>query len=102
MAVSALTAIRSNVVHGNDRVTVTDVTMDATNYTAGGVALTAANLGLNAVKHATCSIKTVTANGPVACWYDVVNQKLKCNDATAEVGAVSLSGAIVEVVAYGY
>ncbi len=102
MAVASTTQVRYNVVHGKDRLTVTEVTLDATNYVGGGVPLTYAQLGLNYVHHATCNVKTVTANGPVQCWYDQANQLLKCNAAAAEVGAVSLSGAVISVVAFGY
>lgn len=91
---------------GNRRLTVTDVTIDATAYTTGGYVFTAANFGLVRVDYGNASVKTVVAAGPGEAFLDCSNPlapKLKLNNAAAEMGngTATLTGVIVEVQAWG-
>lgn len=102
MALGVVTPVISNLVHGSERVTITTVVI-GTAYPTGGVALTAAQLGLQNVAHAVTSLKVVGANGPSEAYYDIVNSKLKAFSATGEVAnATDLSGATVEITAFGF
>lgn len=87
---------------GSFRVTVTDVTMDAS-YPTGGLAVTKAQLGLNTVIFAQASIVTTAAAGAaVDAVYDVANQKVKLIAAAAEVAnAANTTGLVVRVTALG-
>lgn len=91
---------------GNRRLTVTDITLDATAYTTGGYVLAPGNLGLSKVDYANASVKTVVAAGPGEAFLDCSNPlvpKLKLNNAAAEMAnaTATLTGVIVEVQAWG-
>lgn len=74
-----------------------------TSYPTGGSAVTWANLGLNRVLWAHVAITNETAATVENCYYDPVNQVLKCFVAGAEVtNGTNLSAIVVRVVAYGY
>lgn len=101
MAFTATPVVRDDSA-GNRKLTVTDVTADNT-YAAGGAPLTAAQLGLNRVFFAVCSIKTAAATGnAVDASYDTANAKLKVNAAAGEIANASGSGLVVTVIAWGY
>lgn len=87
--------------------TVTSVTLDAS-YATGGVVLTPVQLGFTgAVYFGNVGIRTNTATGPSDGALDCTNPgapKLKLQNAgsTGELGAGAASGAILDVIAYGY
>lgn len=105
MAVSA-TNVRKDDVVGNLRVTVTDITTD-TSYTAGGFAVTPAQLGLKQVFFGVPQVVTPKASSGTAINAALVTTdpgapKLKLTTATAEVANSSNDGAVIRVLAYGY
>lgn len=106
MAVTA-TAVHRNSVHGNQRVTVTDVVPAA--YATGGIAIPAATLGLTVVSFGIASITTnVTTAGATVGSCAVLPQAdgsilLKCNlTGGGEVtNATSLAATTIRVVVFG-
>jgi hypothetical protein len=89
-------------VLGSLKVTNTDVVGDSS-YPTNGTALTPAQLGLSVVVFAITSVKVVGGNGPAEAYYDIPNSKLKCFTATGEVSnTTSLSGATIQITAFGY
>jgi hypothetical protein len=93
-------------ITGTQKETVTDVTFD-TSYPTGGEAITAADLGLNAVSTGSvkCEVKAVGGTVNVAnVIYDDTNKKLIVYDETpAEVADTStLATLVVRVTARGY
>lgn len=94
---------------GNQKKTVTDVTMDSA-YAAGGEVATAANLGLSYIDNAAAQV-TVAANATDALGNAQFVRssgitglvKLYDPDVPADVTAADdLTGCIVRVTAYGY
>lgn len=101
MAATA-TAVRRSDSGGNTISTVTNVTFDAS-YPTNGLAVTAAQLGLNTVLWAVATVKTAGAGAVTAVDYDITNSKLKAYTASAEVvNATSLATVVAQVVASGY
>lgn len=90
-------------VMGDERVTITNVTLDAS-YPTGGYPLTPAQLGgLGTVRYAISSGVVVVATGPSETYYNIAAGKLQCFSAAGEIAnATSLAGAVCQVVAYGY
>lgn len=89
---------------GKQKETVTDVTFDES-YTEGGEALTPANLGLNRVERATCTIQAVEGSVNVAnAAYDDEEELVHLFDETpAEVAKeANVKGVVARVVARGY
>lgn len=106
MAVTVATVRNAGDVHGNQRITVTDVTMDAS-YVTGGEPVTAAQLGLNFVHIAVGSLVSGAAGAAVE--YVPLPQTdgsvlLRANAASGVqvANAVDLSSNVVRVVAFGY
>ena len=95
------------VVPGRLYQSLTSVTLDGS-YAAGGVVLTPVNLGMvDAVYYGVATIRTPEAASGTAVQavLDCSNPaapKLKLNTATGEVAAASNSGAVIDVLAYGY
>ena len=90
-----------NEVFGDKRVTVTDVTFDAS-YVGGGEPLTPADLHLQKVDFATSQVKIAGAGNVTAVFYDIANEKLLAYAAGAEIaGAVDIHTVVAQVVAYG-
>jgi hypothetical protein len=83
------------------------ITLDAS-YAAGGIALTPAQLGQgNGVLFGMVNVRTVAATGPSNGVLDCTSQtapklKLQNAGATAELGAGAASGAVVDVISWGY
>lgn len=73
MAVGTVTKITA-WKNGNKRESILDV-VGTGSYTTGGDSLTATQLGLRGVQHATVTVKTGTAGGYVG-EYDITNSKL--------------------------
>lgn len=97
-------ALHSNL--GNGNVSLTTITLDGS-YVAGGIPLTPTQLGLNdSVLFGVVALRTPSGTGTaVAGVLDCTTPgapKLKLNTATGEVAAASNSGAIVDVLAFGY
>jgi len=99
-----------NMVLGPFKVSQTAVTMENTNYAAGGVVVTPAQLGFGSsglVYAGWCVVRTPNGtNGPGECILDCTNPaapKIKAIavGGLAEVGSVTLNGAVVDVVALG-
>lgn len=86
----------------SERETITDCTFDSS-YTTNGLAVTAANLGLNKIHEVVlCSVKTPSPGAAANIFFDDVNSKLKAFTTTAEVAnAVDLSALVVRVIARG-
>lgn len=100
-----ITPVRTRDSHGNQQRSITDVTLDGS-YVAGGVALTALQLGLTFVQDGTANIVTAAATGN-AVDAIVVPQvdgsaKLKLAAAAAEVANAAGTGLVVRVTAFGY
>lgn len=105
MAIGFSTVVPGDSV-GNRRLTVTDVTLDATTYTTGGFPFTAQQFGLGSVAYGDVAIKTVPASAVTGAFLDCTNPlapKVKClASGTAEVAnAQALTGMVVEVTAVG-
>jgi len=106
MAFSTAAVRQASDVHGNQKVTVTDITADAS-YAAGGAPVTAAALGLAFVQSClSANIVTAAATGNAI---DAVglpqtdgSVKLKLNAAAAEVANGAGTGLVVRLVAAGY
>jgi hypothetical protein len=83
------------------------ITLDAS-YAAGGIALTPAQLGqANGVVFGVVNVRTVSATGPSNGVLDCTSQtapklKLQNAGATAELGAGAASGAVIDVISWGY
>lgn len=91
-----------NHVHGDQRLTVTSVALDAS-YPTGGYAITAAQLGLNSVAHTISSVSVAGTGGIVHTHYTPSTGKLSCYTATAEIAnATDVSAETVEITAFGY
>ena len=79
-----------------------------TSYTTGGDALTAANLGLNTVLHAICTVTGSASNNTAdVASYDIANAKLQfwttTTTALAEAASTAnLSGLTATITAFGY
>ena len=94
---------------GSLRCSYTSVTLDATAYATGGLTnITPSVLGLaNAVMFAICSIRTANASAVGEAVLDCTTPtapKLKLNTGTAELAnaAVSQSGLVIDILAWGY
>ncbi len=89
---------------GAQRRTVNNVTMDSS-YLEGGEPITAAQLGLNRVEYATCTIASTSgaAANVASASYDPATSLLHVWDNTpAEVaGAGNIATTVVQVIAYG-
>jgi len=104
MAVSV--TVLENTVMGNKRVSTADVVFDSL-YPTGGELVTAAQLSLSAVTHATAVISVPDdAIGTTAARYVVSTSKIIVyddDDTPAEVASTAdLAGLTVRLVAYGY
>lgn len=89
---------------GNQKETVYDVTFDSS-YTEKGEALTRAQLGLNRIERATCTIEAVKGEVNVAsASYDEDEQLIHLyNETPAEVASEgNVEGMVVRVVSRGY
>jgi hypothetical protein len=107
----ALTATinRTGDVLGNLRVVNADINIDATTYTTGGYVLSPALFGLIGIAFGQLSPKTVVALGPGDGSIIPQNNgatflmKLIAPSGIAEVAnAASLTGAVINVTAYGW
>jgi len=93
-------------VPGNLWYSLTSVTIDGS-YVAGGIALTPAQLGMaDAVYIGVVTVRTPTGTGTIAeglldCSNPAV-PKLKLTTATGEIANASNSGAILDILAFGY
>ncbi len=88
-------------VVGDLRVAQADVTFD-TSYPTGGLAVTAAQLGLTNVYAAVAQVKTAGVGSVTAVSYDVANAKLLAFTAAAQVAnATDLSAVSATVTAFG-
>lgn len=102
MAVGTITPVRSHDSRGNHRGTVTTVVLPSVYTGPGGDSLTAAQLGLNVVKHATTQVSIAGTGSVVNAFYDIANSKLKAFTAAAEVAnGVDVSAVTVQVTAWG-
>jgi len=87
--------------------TLTSITLDAS-YATGGIPLTPAQLGLTgAVYFGVVNIRTNSATGPGDGTLDCSSpgapkMKLQAAANTAELAAGAASGAIIDVLAFGY
>lgn len=93
-------------VPGNLFYSLTSVTLDGS-YVAGGIALTPAQLGhADGVLLGVVSLRTPTGAGTISDGVlDCTNPsapKLKLTTTTGEIANASNSGAIVDVLAFGY
>ena len=89
---------------GSQRKTVFNVSCTG-NYSTTRIPCTPANLGLAVVEDANVQIMTPVA-GPaaVSAVYDIANQRIQLNTATAEVSTgdtLSTAGLVLQVTAYG-
>lgn len=90
-------------VVGNRREVVYDCTFD-NKYATGGESLTPADVGLNFIERATCSLgaRTGSLNASGGATYNKETQKLLLYAATAEVASeADASGITIRVVAQG-
>lgn len=100
MAVTATRAVLP-FVPGAGRITVTDVTFDAS-YPTGGEPLTAADLGLAVVDFGIATVKVAGTGSVTAVAYDVANAKLLAYAAAAQIASTTdLSAVTATVVAFG-
>lgn len=96
------------VAVGDLKITVSNITFDATSYSAGGFSITPAQLGLTTVLFAPCqqigpSAGAVTGGlGELA--YNTSTNKVQVFNSTGVEGAptTTLSGLTIQIVAYGY
>lgn len=108
MALGTITRNPSNhsatadAIVGDLKVTSTSIVGDSS-YPTGGSTVTPSQLGLSNVVFAITSVQTVGANGPAEAYYNPSTQKLQAFTGTGEVASTtSLSGATINVVAFGY
>jgi hypothetical protein len=103
----ALTIVNNEASASRLSSTVTTITVGvAGDYSAGGIALTPAQLGFgNEVFYGSASVLTPGGAGTVTdCTLDCTNPKapkLKANAAAAEAAGAGVAGAVLVVVAWG-
>lgn len=91
---------KRSAVPGAERYTVSNVTLDDA-YVSGGYSISAGDLGLVAVQFAVCNLVEPSDEDPVE-GAAYANGKLVCfTDGVETSAAQDLSGAVVQVVAYG-